>query len=315
MTEYYGNNDYRDYLMHYGVLGMRWGVRRYQPYSVRGRKSGKGGKEIGEAKRAGKSPKKSGDYGVIVPVGLVTFYSIYIATMLGIVAADKYAVARKKKFVEKCDKERKEATEVDKKTGFKKQVTPKDPKENLKRVNPRIGTTSHDWNTKSNCVNCTHTYEMRRRGLEVQAKLSSHGKDGIELTKKLYKNPKLVESSGHKEFFSKDESEREEWSLTYAEKAAKGRNIEHAKSVVSDLKKCPPGSRGQLLVNWSNWGGHSLNYEILPDGKLEVQDGQVNKIYNEKAAEKLFARTIAVGYIRLDNLEVKSKKSLGDCMK
>ena len=25
MIEYYGNNDYRDYLMHYGVKGMKWG--------------------------------------------------------------------------------------------------------------------------------------------------------------------------------------------------------------------------------------------------------------------------------------------------
>ena len=44
---------------HHGVVGMKWGIRRYQPYSLIPRKSGKNGKLVGDAKKKAKSSSKT----------------------------------------------------------------------------------------------------------------------------------------------------------------------------------------------------------------------------------------------------------------
>ena len=79
-----------DYLAHYGVVGMHWGIRRFQPYSLIPRKSGKGGKETGAAKKASKS--SSSAESAFSKVKVPAFESDHVSESIPI-SSWKYAAA------------------------------------------------------------------------------------------------------------------------------------------------------------------------------------------------------------------------------
>ena len=190
----------------------------------------------------------------------------------------------------KYDKER-EQNPIDKKTGLHMKTKEMSQKEDLKRVNPEVN--DFNTNSKSNCMLCTMTYEMRRRGYDVTAEKASTGYLPGDVKRWF---PKVKIQS----FMSDDVKTDRSRSI----KASLGFNTKYAKEVISELEKQPDGARGNLMITWGNGGGHSMIYEIQ-NGKVVIRDGQVNRTYPNAAS--ILANCTDITAMRLDNVNFDPK--------
>lgn len=130
----------------------------------------------------------------------------------------------------------------------------------------------------ANCMLCTTNYELRRRGFDVHAGLSTEG----------YQNSLL------EDIFDGVKIEKPNLN-----------SISELEKYMTD--KYPEGARGNFMLYYNSLfgGGHSIVWEI-ENGKVVLRDGQA-KIVSESMQKALkFSDPSTVEFARTDNLPIKA---------
>lgn len=285
-----GNFISENELYHYGIKGMRWGVRRYQnkdgTLTSVGRKRYQSDVRYTGAEKSNDRDHSKSDKTPLAWFATTAAIDILNLNPVGLAIDSARLVQAGSSYVKKkvYDKEREESP-VDAATGFRKKTKELSIKQDASRVNPLVH--NFDNNTKNNCMLCTSTYDLRRRGYDVRAKKASTGYFTEELLH-WYPKAKINKVTG----------------LNGKGTPSRKAMIEKVKS---ELVKQGDGARGNLMIRWSNMGGgHSVAYEVQ-NGKLKIIDSQIGKIYDNP--DSFLKRcSPVVEYARLDNVKFDKRK-------
>lgn len=311
----FGNYD----LCHYGIQGMRWGVRRFQDKSGRLTSAGKVryGKDNKNAEDPRNDPhKRKGDLNELRELASVTAVSaatlaaqVAIAASSGMIIPHAFAlsavgtVAGGGRLIyrsiqagaaaakEALTNKRLANAPIDSETGYRKKTEEWSEIQDCKAINP--GFKNFNSNTKNNCVLCSVAYDLRRRGYDVIAEKAGLGYTSEE-TDSFYKNAKRDRFLNSTMKDVMDRFDRRETGWGRAEDVK-----EMAQKATSFLNDQGVGARGLFSIRTTPTSGHCIAYEVTSKGPV---------FFDCQSGKKLSAKDVAnmaidMECVRTDNLK------------
>lgn len=271
-------------LYHYGVKGMKWGVRKeYEPHPRKRNNQTKNGAAKFKYRTAAKDT--TGDI-------LRTTAALSSATIIGLPIGIGLAMAanyREKKFIRNAT----DTTNIPEQPKrslsslpMKKRKMP--PEEDCKNINDM-------WKQggMNNCSNCILAFDMRRRGYDVSAAPTNEPSVTYDLVKKMYKgNPDTLELG-----YSMKDLGFQNNTVSIAEYSKRS----YEKMIKDAESHFPPGARGYIQTRKLGSDiGHVFSWERDEKG-INFYDAQIGSsgkdlMYNFSNVHSAF------NLIRLDNL-------------
>ena len=340
-----------DFLMHYGIKGQKWGIRRFQnedgSLTQEGKKRYGSGDEKGkDEKKESKESEKASDDAPKEKMGFFekrrlkeaqfgdkwfeamtddsdapnrektkeggldkdrlatdVLFTVLNPFNAAVLAADGVGAVVANKRMDNYLKNREKKSDLDPETGlYIKKEGSYNEKQDLAAVNPAY--MNMNTNTKNNCMLCTTTYEMRRRGYDVTAQLDSQGYNFNDL----------------KRWFPKAKIEKTD---RYDENGRPLKQQQYIQKTLNNLVKQGDGARGNMMVLFRNGSGaHSIFYEVQ-NGKVIFKDGQTGMVMSNKMSlltatmspEVFLSNTTVNSYARLDNVKPDLERIKAECVR